>query len=74
MNETSSRAHTVLSIELRQLSHVGGRTGVRSSVIYLVDLAGSERQRKAQSEGIRLKEAGAINVSLLALGSVIEKL
>ena len=46
----------------------------RSSVINLVDLAGSERQKGTGSEGDRLKEAGAINKSLSALGNVISAL
>ena len=39
-----------------------------------VDLAGSERQGKTQAEGVRLKEATKINLSLSALGNVIEAL
>lgn len=73
MNNTSSRAHTVLGIELRQLSHVGDRTGVKMSCIYLVDLAGSEKAKKTGATGDRLKEGSAINQSLTCLGNVIEK-
>lgn len=40
----------------------------------LVDLAGSERQSKTHAEGIRLKEATKINLSLSALGNVISAL
>ena len=40
----------------------------------LVDLAGSERAGQTGAEGIRLKEGGHINKSLLALSSVIQKL
>jgi centromeric protein E len=39
-----------------------------------VDLAGSERVGYTGAEGVRLKEAGNINKSLLALGTVIGKL
>ena len=40
----------------------------------MVDLAGSERVGHTGAEGIRLKEGGHINKSLLALGTVIGKL
>jgi len=39
-----------------------------------VDLAGSERTKKSGAEGIRFKEAAAINKSLLALGNVVSSL
>jgi centromeric protein E len=39
-----------------------------------VDLAGSERVGFTKAEGLRLKEGGHINKSLLALGSVIARL
>ena len=39
-----------------------------------MDLAGSERVGYTGAEGVRLKEAGNINKSLLALGTVIGKL
>lgn len=47
---------------------------IRVSTLNLVDLAGSERVGYTGAEGIRLKEAGNINKSLLALGTVIGKL
>ena len=40
----------------------------------LVDLAGSENVSKAKCEGMRIKEGGNINKSLLALSNVINKL
>ena len=40
----------------------------------LVDLAGSENVSKAKYEGMRIKEGGNINKSLLALSNVINKL
>ncbi|KAJ3276864.1 hypothetical protein HDV01_002919 [Terramyces sp. JEL0728] len=49
----------------------------RSHTIFrmnLVDLAGSERVGHTGAEGIRLKEGGHINKSLLALSTVISKL
>ena len=39
-----------------------------------MDLAGSERVGDTGAEGVRLKEAGQINKSLLTLGNVIKKL
>ena len=39
-----------------------------------MDLAGSERQSKTMAEGVRLKEATKINLSLSALGNVISAL
>lgn len=38
------------------------------------DLAGSERAAKSQTTGMRLKEAGCINTSLLVLGRCMEQL
>mmetsp|Transcript_86459 Transcript_86459/g.241963 ORF Transcript_86459/g.241963 Transcript_86459/m.241963 type:complete len:1156 (+) Transcript_86459:114-3581(+) len=74
MNATSSRAHTVLVIEFKQLSVAAGQTGCKVSLINLVDLAGSEKAGQTGASGDRLKEGCAINKSLSALGNVIEKL
>lgn len=41
MNATSSRAHTIISIEFRQKKKTGATTMEKVSVINLVDLAGS---------------------------------
>lgn len=46
----------------------------RRSKLVLVDLAGSERQKAADTEGDRLREAQAINLSLFTLGQVIHRL
>ena len=43
MNATSSRAHTIITIEFKQNIKVQGTTTSKLSVINLVDLAGSER-------------------------------
>lgn len=40
---------------------------MRESRFNLVDLAGSERQKLTAATGIRLKEAGNINKSLLGM-------
>ncbi|KAJ3056123.1 hypothetical protein HK097_008046 [Rhizophlyctis rosea] len=83
MNEKSSRSHTILRmvIESREKSLDKPKDGrvsysgvVRVSTLNLVDLAGSERVGHTGAEGIRLKEGGHINKSLLTLGTVISKL
>ena len=51
-----------------------GRRSIRTSLINLVDLSGSEDASKSNSQGIRLREGGNINKSLLALSNVIHKL
>lgn len=77
MNATSSRAHTVQTIEFKQIT----KSSIKSSdartivsMINLVDLAGSEKAGQTGASGDRLKEGAAINLSLSALGNVIEKL
>ena len=47
---------------------------MKSAYLNLVDLAGSERVGHTGAEGLRLKEGGHINKSLLTLGTVIAKL
>jgi len=74
MNATSSRAHTVLTLEFKQVSQAMGQQGCKVSLINLVDLAGSEKAGQTGAQGDRLKEGCAINKSLSALGNVIEKL
>lgn len=74
MNATSSRAHTVLTIEFKQVEIVEGKETVKLSMINLVDLAGSEKSTQTGASGSRLKEGCMINKSLSALGNVIEKL
>ena len=71
MNATSSRAHTVITIEFKQVIKEGGRTMEKISVINLVDLAGSEKAGQTGATGDRLKEGCAINQSLTVLGQCI---
>ncbi len=71
MNATSSRAHTIVMIDFRQLTQVGKKTTTKISMINLVDLAGSERLGSTGASGDRLKEGCNINKSLLILGNVI---
>jgi len=65
MNSSSSRAHTIVQIELKQLNE---HNLEKSSIINLVDLAGSERTAKTGAEGDRFKEGVKINLSLSVLG------
>ena len=74
MNATSSRAHTIFTIEFKQIYIEGTRKTEKLSVINLVDLAGSEKAGQTGATGDRLKEGCAINKSLVVLGSVIEAL
>ncbi len=84
MNERSSRSHALfkLSIESRVAAREQAPSSsrestsgpVRLATLTFVDLAGSERARLTGAEGMRLKEGGLINKSLLALTTVISKL
>jgi len=71
MNATSSRAHTVITIEFKQIEIQNGRPQEKFSVINLVDLAGSEKAGATGAEGARLKEGVMINLSLTMLGRCI---
>lgn len=55
MNATSSRAHTIITVEFKQIQKVGDKKIEKISMINLVDLAGSERQDKTGASGQRLK-------------------
>lgn len=74
MNATSSRAHTIVTIEFKQIIIDGKLKSEKTSVINLVDLAGSERSSSTGATGDRLKEGCNINRSLLVLGNVINTL
>jgi hypothetical protein len=74
MNATSSRAHTVISIEFKQIIIENGRPTSKTAQINLVDLAGSEKAGQTGATGDRLKEGCAINKSLSALGNCINVL
>jgi hypothetical protein len=56
MNASSSRAHTIITINFMQKKVVEKRTFEKISVINLVDLAGSEKASKTNATGDRLKE------------------
>ena len=75
MNRESSRSHTVFTIYIQsRITTSGGITNVKESRFNMVDLAGSERQQLTGTTGVRLKEAGNINKSLLALSNVMNAL
>ena len=75
MNQTSSRAHTIITIEFKQVKiEDDGRKTEKLSVINLVDLAGSEKAGQTGATGDRLKEGCAINQSLTTLGTCISVL
>lgn len=74
MNACSSRAHTIVSIEFRQLEEINNKKIEKLSIIHLVDLAGSEKLSKTGAVGDRMKEGCSINKSLTVLGIVIGSL
>lgn len=75
MNEHSSRSHAVVTLRIESRD-INDREGITLTVskLSLVDLAGSERQRATGATGDRLKEGAQINLSLSALGNVINAL
>jgi hypothetical protein len=75
MNEFSSRSHAVVTLRVTTSDVVGTSCSVQtSSKLHLIDLAGSERQKSTGASGDRLKEGAQINLSLSALGNVINAL
>ena len=74
MNQTSSRAHTIITIEFKQIMQEEDRKLEKLSIINLVDLAGSEKAGQTGATGQRLKEGCAINKSLTVLGNCISVL
>ena len=72
MNSESSRSHAIISIYIE--NNLIKENKIKKSVFHIIDLAGSERQKKTESYGDRVKEAGAINKSLLNLSIVIKNI
>ncbi len=70
-NAVSSRSHTLLVLEVRQLLGDGSE---KRGLLNLVDLAGSEKVGKAGAQGKIFQEGTKINLSLSALGNVIHAL
>lgn len=83
MNSRSSRSHTIFRLVVEsQQQYVPGIHASEEDVdpavfvatLNLVDLAGSESVRHTGATGLRQKEGGNINRSLLTLSQVIQKL
>uniref|UniRef100_A0A8C8G9S9 Kinesin-like protein KIF16B n=1 Tax=Oncorhynchus tshawytscha TaxID=74940 RepID=A0A8C8G9S9_ONCTS len=74
MNDTSSRSHAIFTINFTQAKFDAEMPCETISKIHLVDLAGSERADATGATGVRLKEGGNINKSLVTLGNVISAL
>ncbi|KAF8041147.1 hypothetical protein BT93_B3157 [Corymbia citriodora subsp. variegata] len=71
-NLTSSRSHCMIRIKITCSNAPERRR--ESNKVWLVDLGGSERVLKTKAWGKRLEEGKAINLSLSALGDVINAL
>ncbi|XP_028297906.1 kinesin-like protein KIF16B isoform X2 [Gouania willdenowi] len=74
MNDVSSRSHAIFTIKFTQAKFDAEMPIETLSKIHLVDLAGSERADATGATGLRLKEGGNINKSLVTLGNVISAL
>lgn len=74
MNEKSSRSHSLFTVYLEIEEGNEKNTKIKSGKLNLVDLAGSERVGKTNAKGQTLDEGKKINLSLTALGSVIDSL
>ncbi|XP_062859523.1 kinesin-like protein KIF22 isoform X2 [Trichomycterus rosablanca] len=73
LNQRSSRSHAILLIKVVKCQRVPPHRR-QTGKLYLVDLAGSEDNRRTGNQGIRLKESGAINLSLFTLSKVVDRL
>ncbi|KAF4118373.1 kinesin-like protein KIF16B isoform X2 [Onychostoma macrolepis] len=74
MNDASSRSHAIFTVNFTQAKFDAEMPSETVSKIHLVDLAGSERADATGATGVRLKEGGNINKSLVTLGNVISAL
>ncbi|EDW85365.1 uncharacterized protein Dwil_GK10551 [Drosophila willistoni] len=81
LNAESSRSHSVFNIRLVQAptdnqgeNVIQDRQTITVSQLSLVDLAGSERSSRTKNTGVRLREAGNINNSLMTLRTCLEYL
>ncbi|KAI8070830.1 P-loop containing nucleoside triphosphate hydrolase protein [Gongronella butleri] len=80
MNHASSRSHSIFTIRVVRVPIIDNDYVIEDpsyamvSKMTIVDLAGSERYRNTLNTGIRLKEAGNVNKSLMVLGQCMETL
>lgn len=82
LNSESSRSHSIFTIRVVQAAYDPSsedqvpkpKSMVHVSQLSLVDLAGSERTKRTKNTGNRLREAGSINSSLMALRNCMETL
>jgi len=82
MNKASSRSHAIFQISITRRARVSSSSTAERcqqmacthAKLNVVDLAGSERVKKSGVEGVHLREASAINRSLLAFGNVVSAL
>lgn len=72
-NHESSRSHGVFTVKLIRKETTAPYTAALSQFT-IVDLAGSERYKKTDATGMRIKEAGTINTSLMTLGKCLESI
>ena len=73
LNTDSSRSHSIFTVSIQMVENLeDGECRTVTSKLNLVDLAGSERQNKTRASGETLKEGCNINLSLSALGTVID--
>jgi len=78
LNTESSRSHSVFNIRIVQSPmDDAGEVSLNTNVVHvsqlsLVDLAGSERTGRTGTKGERLREAGNINNSLMALRNCLD--
>ncbi|KAH3682360.1 hypothetical protein WICPIJ_006674 [Wickerhamomyces pijperi] len=74
-NETSSRSHAVLQINISHKNRTAEVSEEHTfATLSIIDLAGSERAAATMNRGKRLHEGANINKSLLALGNCINAL
>jgi kinesin family member 18/19 len=74
INEASSRSHAVLTVTVERKERVSLSNDVHHAKFLLIDLAGSERAAGSKNRGMRIREGGNINKSLLSLGNCITAL